>query len=169
MLRAVARTAARRTALPVARRQVNLAALEAKVTSDEGKSELSRLKMALGEAALLAQKYGSEPPAIDFGAYKGKVDDALLALAEKEYAAVSYPAFAELDAAKAEYDALFAEAAGKVGESKTRIDELTKQMNTMVAKKVGPATTVEDVYEAYPDIEAEIDEEIDTHQWAKDV
>ena len=48
MLRAVARTAARRTALPVARRQVNLAALEAKVTSDEGKSELSRLKMALG-------------------------------------------------------------------------------------------------------------------------
>ena len=31
-----------------------------------------------------------------------------------------------------------------------RIDELTKQMNVMVAKKVGHSTTVDDVYEAPP-------------------
>ena len=31
----------------------------------------------------------------------------------------------------------------------------------MIAKKVGPDTTLEDVYAAYPDIEKEIDEEID--------
>ena len=55
-----------------------------------------------------------------------------------------------------------------VAESKTRIDELTKQMNVMVAKKVGHATTVDDVYEAYPDIEKEVDDEIDKHEWAKD-
>ena len=64
--------------------------------------------------------------------------------------------------------AMFAEAQTKIAESKTRIDELTKQMNVMVAKKVGHATTVDDVYEAYPDIEKEVDDEIDKHEWAKD-
>ena len=122
-----------------------------------------------GEASLLAAKYSAAPAPIDFAAYKGKVDDSLLALFEKEYKAVSYPAFTELDDAKADYDAMFAEATEKIAESKTRISELTAQMNTMIAKKVGPTTTVEDVYAAYPDIEKEIDEEIDQHQWSKDI
>ena len=155
--RAVARAA--RT-----QRWVSVAALESKVTTDEAKQELNRLKMALGEASLLAAKYSAAPAPIDFAAYKGKVDDGLLALFEKEYKAVSYPAFTDLDDAKADYDAMFAEATEKIAESKTRISELTAQMNTMIAKKVGPTTTVEDVYAAYPDIEKEIDEEIDTHQ-----
>ncbi|KAH8095907.1 ATP synthase D chain [Aureococcus anophagefferens] len=160
--RAVARAA--RT-----QRWVSVAALESKVTTDEAKQELNRLKMALGEASLLAAKYSAAPAPIDFAAYKGKVDDSLLALFEKEYKAVSYPAFTELDDAKADYDAMFAEATEKIAESKTRISELTAQMNTMIAKKVGPTTTVEDVYAAYPDIEKEIDEEIDQHQWSKDI
>ena len=167
LARATARAAAR-AARAAPRRSVNLSALEAKVTSDEGKQELNRLKMALNEAELLKQKYSSAPAAIDFAAYKGKVDASLLALAEKEFKAVQYPPFAELDEAKAEYDAMFAEADQKIAESKTRIDELTKQMNVMVAKKVGHATTVDDVYEAYPDIEKEVDDEIDKHEWAKD-
>ena len=148
---------------------MNLSALEAKVTSDEGKQELNRLKMALNEAELLQQKFSGAPAAIDFASYKGKVDASLLALAEKEFKGVQYPPFAELDEAKAEYDAMFAEAQQKIAESKTRISELTAQMNTMIAKKVGPTTTVEDVYAAYPDIEKEIDEEIDQHQWSKDI
>ncbi|CAH0369542.1 unnamed protein product [Pelagomonas calceolata] len=173
LARATARAAAR-AARAAPRRSVNLSALEAKVTSDEGKQELNRLKMALNEAELLKQKYSSAPAAIDFAAYKGKVDASLLALveprplAEKEFKGVQYPPFAELDEAKAEYDAMFAEAQQKIAESKTRIDELTKQMNVMVAKKVGHATTVDDVYEAYPDIEKEVDDEIDKHEWAKD-
>ena len=39
----------------------------------------------------------------------------------------------------------------------------------MIDKKVGPNTTVEDVYAAYPEIEKEIDDEINEHQWSKDV
>ena len=77
---------------------MNLSALEAKVTSDEGKQELNRLKMALNEAELLKQKFSGAPAAIDFAAYKGKVDASLLALAEKEFKGVQYPPFAELDA-----------------------------------------------------------------------
>lgn len=168
MLARVTARAAARAARSAPRRSVNLSALEAKVTSDEGKQELNRLKMALGEAELLAQKFAGAPAAIDFASYKGKVDAGVLAMAEKEFKGVQYPPFAQLDEAKAEYDAMFAEAQTKIAESKTRIDELTKQKNLMVAKKVGHSTTVDDVYEAYPDIEAEVDEEIDKHQWAKD-
>ena len=61
--------------------------------------------MALNEAELLKQKYSSAPAAIDFASYKGKVDASLLALAEKEFKGVQYPPFAELDEAKAEYEA----------------------------------------------------------------
>ena len=63
----------------------------------------------------------------------------------------------------------FSKATEKIAESKTRISELTAQMNTMIAKKVGPNTTVDDVYAAYPEIEKEIDDEIDQHQWSKDI
>ena len=100
LARATARAAAR-AARAAPRRSVNLSALEAKVTSDEGKQELNRLKMALNEAELLKQKYSSAPAAIDFASYKGKVDASLLALAEKEFKGVQYPPFAELDEAKA--------------------------------------------------------------------
>lgn len=82
---------------------------------------------------------------------------------------MAFPSFTEVDEAKAEYDALYAEADSKITESKTRIGELNTQMRTMIDKKVGPNTTVEDVYAAYPEIEKEIDEEIDQHQWSKDV
>ena len=58
---------------------------------------------------------------------------------------------------------------GDYEHSQTRISELTAQMNTMIDKKVGPNTTVEDVYAAYPDIEKEIDEEINEHKWSKDI
>ena len=132
-------------------------------------SATSRRRDAVDAAARGQFRDGvRSPQAIDFAAYKGKVDASLLALAEKEFKGVQYPPFAELDEAKAEYDAMFAEADQKIAESKTRIDELTKQMNVMVAKKVGHATTVDDVYEAYPDIEKEVDDEIDKHEWAKD-
>ena len=56
LLRQTARVAARAARL-APRRSVNLSALEAKVTSDEGKQELNRLKMALNEAELLQQKF----------------------------------------------------------------------------------------------------------------
>ena len=49
-----------------------------------------------------------------------------MALAEKEFKGVQYLPFAELDEAKAEYDAMFAEAEAKIA-IKTRIDELTSR------------------------------------------
>jgi len=56
-----------------------------------------------------------------------------------------------------------------VAESKARITELEATVATMVSKRMGRDTTPEDVFAAYPHIEKEIEEEIENHQWHKDV
>ena len=38
----------------------------------------------------------------------------------------------------------------------------------MTAKRTSKATTVDDVYEAFPNIKKEVDEEIENHEWHKD-
>jgi len=39
----------------------------------------------------------------------------------------------------------------------------------MKAKRVGAETTVDDIYEAYPDIKKEVADEIEKHEWHKDI
>ena len=39
----------------------------------------------------------------------------------------------------------------------------------MESKKVGPRTTLEELYELYPDLQEEIETEIDNHEWGKDI
>ena len=67
-------------------------------------------------------------------------------------------AFAELNAA--------AEAAA--AESAERIAQLDAQIESMKANKLGPDTTVEDVYAQYPEIGEEIEQEIADMDWKKD-
>ena len=54
-------------------------------------------------------------------------------------------------------------------ETTKRIAELKAQVTRMKSKRVDRTTTVEDVYEAYPDIKEEVHGEIDKHEWHKDI
>lgn len=56
-----------------------------------------------------------------------------------------------------------------MAESKERIEVLSKLVSTMEANKVGPSTTLEQIYELYPDMQAEIEDEIENHEWGKDI
>jgi len=56
-----------------------------------------------------------------------------------------------------------------VAESEARVAELEKQVDLMKRKRVGETTTPEDVFETFPDMEGEIEEEIEGHQWQKDI
>ncbi|KAK7248852.1 hypothetical protein SO694_0004211 [Aureococcus anophagefferens] len=155
--RAVARAA--RT-----QRWVSVAALESKVTTDEAKQELNRLKMALGARRSWRPSTRRRRRPSTSRRTRARSTTASWRSSRRSTRPCRTRAFTELDDAKADYDAMFAEATEKIAESKTRISELTAQMNTMIAKKVGPTTTVEDAYAAYPDIEKEIDGEIDQHR-----
>ena len=39
----------------------------------------------------------------------------------------------------------------------------------MEANKVGPTTTLDQLYELYPELQAEIEDEIENHEWGKDI
>jgi len=70
---------------------------------------------------------------------------------------------------KSKHASLIAEAELSVAESKERIEFLSKLVATMEANKVCPTTTLEQIYELYPDMQAEIEDEIENHEWGKDI
>lgn len=114
-----------------------------------------------------------------------------------EYGAVAYPTYVaeELAEIKAKHDALVADAQASVAESQERITVLSALVASMEANKVrarrhalsrhsrvegltlfgslrlqvGPRTTLDQIYELYPDLQAEIEDEIDNHEWGKDI
>jgi len=96
------------------------------------------------------------------------------------YAAIKWPtesdigAFkdgndAAIETAAADWQATAASAAAMAEESLARIAELEELVALMESKKVGVNTTTEDIFEAYPEIEADIIEDLNAHKWSKDV
>jgi hypothetical protein len=62
-----------------------------------------------------------------------------------------------------------AEADEMIAVSRARIVELNAKIAMMTEKRTNWTTTDKDVFEVYPDIEKEIDEEIHNHEWGKDI
>jgi hypothetical protein len=62
-----------------------------------------------------------------------------------------------------------AEAQTAVDESEARMISLDKEIEDMIANKLGPDTTVEDVYAQYPQVGDEIEQEIADMDWKKDI
>ena len=56
-----------------------------------------------------------------------------------------------------------------MADSVSRIEALTALVETMESNMVSPDTTLEQLYEVYPDLEAEIEAEIEAHEWGKDI
>ncbi|KAJ8609703.1 hypothetical protein CTAYLR_008442 [Chrysophaeum taylorii] len=159
-----------------ARRLSSLAKLGELVVTDDAKQEVGRLRALLGEVTKLKTKYSSDPAPIDFGYYKTKLDPALVESIEANYASIVFPdtveptdAAAIASARQSKLSGFMTEADALIDESQERIKELKATIDTMQAKMTGPDTCVTDVYEQYPDIEAEVDDEIKNHQWSKDV
>jgi len=156
----------------MAQRSIDWTAVGAKLSSDGAKSELSRLRATYGEIQALSNTYSTPPPPIDFEYYKSKISDSeVVAKFEAEYKNVAYPQCVvdELAEIKTQYDELFEQAEASVNDSKSRIEVLTEMAEQMEAKKTGYSTSLEDVYAMYPELEAEIDEEIANHEWGKDI
>ena len=143
------------------------------VTSDGAKSAIGRFRSVVSEVEMLADTYaGKKPEAVDFAGYKEKIRAAGLVEAfEKEYAALKYPTFKATSdpALLADQAKALKDAEASVAESKTRITALEAQVTLMTAKRTGKTTTVDDVYEAFPEIKKEIDDEIENHEWHKDI
>mmetsp|Transcript_4348 Transcript_4348/g.13312 ORF Transcript_4348/g.13312 Transcript_4348/m.13312 type:complete len:172 (+) Transcript_4348:126-641(+) len=150
-----------------------LQSLSELLSSEEAKQELNRLRGKLGEIAKLKATYGEEPAAIDFEYYKSKLGPELVAPFESTFTALEFPSVVEAEVEGAAADAKasgehVAEADSLIAASKARIAELKTMIATMEAKKTSETTTIADVYEQFPEIEQEVDEEINNHEWSKD-
>ena len=158
----------------------------------EAKAAVNRFRAALGEIDALHEKYaGSAPPPIDFDSFRSRIKQkGLVDQMEKAYKAkmASMPSKmewhpkaleegaaidAEGDKQEAEMlvkqEEAFAKAAKEVSESAARIEELEAEVAMMIAKKTDRTTTTDDVFEAYPDLKKEVEEEIENHEWQKDI
>lgn len=169
----------RRAVLPraLAHRSIDWAALTSKATTDSSRAAVNQLRAKHGEISALASTYAEPPPPIDFEAYKAKISSKdIVAKFEEEYSKINideatYAQYMQLMHPEdtSDKEAKAAEVAASVEESKGKIAELSKLVALMESKMTGPTTTLEDLYEVYPDLQAEIEDEIENHEWSKDI
>ena len=155
----------------MATRNVDWAGLTNKVKGDAARSEIGRMRQLMDQIKGENAGVSSEVPAIDFDAYRGKIKSpGIVDAFESAYSKLSLPTFAASTAdADAAFSALSAEAQTAVDESEARMISLDKEIEDMIANKLGPDTTVEDVYAQYPQVGDEIEQEIADMDWKKDI
>mmetsp|Transcript_25253 Transcript_25253/g.39099 ORF Transcript_25253/g.39099 Transcript_25253/m.39099 type:complete len:175 (-) Transcript_25253:144-668(-) len=120
----------------------------------------------------LAAKYSADPAPVDFKSEKAAAIRAqdLISNLESFYKSTSLPAEkSEWDPAdKAAKEALIAQAEQDQEETKALIAELEALAAERIANRTDRKTSVKDIYKLYPEIEKEVETEIDDRKWFKD-
>jgi len=120
----------------------------------------------------LAEKYSSDPVPVDFKSDKASAIRAqdLLASLEDFYKSTTLPAETHAwDAAdKAAKEAMIAEAEQDQADTRALIAELEELAALRKANRTSRETSVSDIYKMYPEIEEEVEKEIDERKWFKD-
>ena len=120
----------------------------------------------------LADKYSVDPEPVDFASEKSKSIRAqdLVSNLEAFYKSSSLPAeTAAWDPAdKAAKEALVVEAEKDQAETNALIVEMEALLAARKANRTSRTTSVNDIYKLYPEIEKEVEGEIDERKWFKD-
>tara|TARA_B110000971_G_C19916002_1_gene456836 strand:- start:335 stop:706 length:372 start_codon:yes stop_codon:yes gene_type:complete len=118
--------------------------------------------------------FASAPPAIDFAAYKKQITSPNVVEAFEKLFSKDDKQLPPLASQVTDFDTsngskLLDMAKAQVAESEERIAVLTKQINVLKDKRLSRDTTPEDIFAAYPEMEKEIEQEIEEHAWQKDI
>jgi len=158
----------------VRKRAVDWLALSGKVSTDGARTDVNRLRDLYDEINAAAKMYEGEVAAIDFAGYRkdirapGIVDEF-----EAAYNSVVYPEIKLSESTiadmNAKMDQILADASTMREESVSRLAELESMIAEAEANKTTRETTIDEVLARYPHIAEEIDDEIENHQWLKDV
>ena len=120
----------------------------------------------------LADKYSSAPTPVDFKSTKAESIRAkdLVANLESFYKSTKLPAEVHAwDAAdKAAKEAMIGQAEQDQAETKALIAELEELVSARTTNRTSRTTSVKDIYKLYPEIEKEVEAEIDDRKWFKD-
>ena len=145
------------------------AGLSSKVKGDAARSEVARLQQLFNEVSAQNANAGDVAD-IDFGAYRNVIKTpGIVDSFESAYKSLSLPTFtADASEADAAFAELNATAESLAADSADRIAQLDAQIASMESNKLGPDTTVEDMYSQYPEVGEEIEQEIADMDWKKD-
>eukprot|EP00640_Fibrocapsa_japonica_P007337 CAMPEP_0113935388 /NCGR_PEP_ID=MMETSP1339-20121228/2538_1 /TAXON_ID=94617 /ORGANISM="Fibrocapsa japonica" /LENGTH=190 /DNA_ID=CAMNT_0000937525 /DNA_START=79 /DNA_END=651 /DNA_ORIENTATION=+ /assembly_acc=CAM_ASM_000762 len=182
----------------LAHRNVNWASLAGKVTSDAAKTELAKYRSLCGKMQSLVAQGSVAPAAVDFDTFRSRISapglvDSLEATYKDMMA--NSPVYsldwvknvkelpAELQTEKEALEAFTAEASQfqkNYTEMSAMIDSLVAEadeelamaqasLDEMESARITVDTCTSEVLERYPEIQKEIEEEINEHKWSKDV
>jgi hypothetical protein len=119
----------------------------------------------------MAEKYSAAPSPIDFTTYKSSVrDTSLVESLEAFYKSakpepLTYEWSAEDKAKKMQQ---IEEAKGRLAFTQEMIEETEAELEFMRANRTTRETSGTDIKEAYPDIAAETEKELEERKWFKD-
>ena len=119
----------------------------------------------------MAEKYAAPPSAIDFAAMKGKVRDAeLIEKLEAMYKSASIPPEVHVwdEADKNDKLAQIEAAKGRLANTMAMIEETENEIAYLKSTRTTRETSVGQLKEIYPEIAAEVEEEIVKREWFKD-
>eukprot|EP00944_MAST-04C_sp_MAST-4C-sp1_P011397 g11397.t1 len=160
----------------VRRRAVDWLALAGKVSTDGARTDVNRLRDLYDEINAAAKAYEGEPAPIDFAQYRKDIQASNIVdefEVSTPYNSIVYPeiqlseeTIAEMNASM---DKILADASVMREESVSRLAELESMIAEAEANKTTRDTTIDDVLARHPHIAKEIDDEIENHQWWKDV
>mmetsp|Transcript_22320 Transcript_22320/g.34101 ORF Transcript_22320/g.34101 Transcript_22320/m.34101 type:complete len:172 (-) Transcript_22320:68-583(-) len=125
----------------------------------------------VASASALKEKYAAPPTAIDFGGFKETArDKSLIESIEKLYSTASPPpeVYAWDPEDKAQKEAVITTAEEQQDLLGELIDDAEKEMALLKDNRLSWDTTVEDIYALYPDIEEEVEDELENREWFKD-
>ena len=143
-----------------------------KASSPAAKSELARLQQMYAKVEAESASLAPTVAPIDFKGFKARLDGAaFVGEMEKAYADLKYPVGTNTLAGKAEakLNELFASAKSTAEQSAKRAAELEAFLGKLQANRTTKDTTVDDVVALYPDLDAEVQQEIKKHEWMKGV
>jgi|EP00979_Chaetoceros_neogracilis_P002708 hypothetical protein len=122
-------------------------------------------------AKSMAEKYAAPPAAVDFVTFKSTVRDTSLVDTLEAFYKVSNPAPETYEwkaEEKAEKLKQMEEAKGRLAFTQEMIEETEAELEFMKANRTTRETSGTDIKEAYPDIAAETEKELEERKWFKD-
>lgn len=134
-------------------------------------AQVNQFRTWVAGADVMTEKYSAPPTPIDFEAAKGKVrDKELVSKLETMYssATVAPEVYAWDDADKADKLAQIEEAKGRLAETYQMIEDTEKEIGYLKSTRTTRETSVGQMKIVYPDIAAEVEDEIEKRQWFKD-
>jgi hypothetical protein len=113
--------------------------------------------------------YAAPAAPIDWASYKASLasSEGVVGAFESAHNALSVDAYTNdlKGEAEAEFAKIIKEAADSVAASEARMAEIDAEIVVKTAAMTTKDTTVEDIYAAFPEMEAEVEEEIKNEQW----